>query len=133
MADEIDKEAVWPDPAEAAYSRTHAKELREKAKRGGLQFQTYLPPRDAVWLLDLIEAGTFIDPSEATFVLLGQARELEPHADLRSELLRRRIQTAIDDPRPGIPGELVVEKLKKEIERPVPEPAVWVRRARDAE
>lgn len=133
MADEIDKEAVWPDPAEAAYSRTQARELRAKAKRGGLKFEAYLPPGDAVWLLDLIESGAFIDPSEATFVLLGQARELEPHTDLRSALLKRRIQAAIDDPHPGIPGELVFEKLKKEIECPLPESAVWVRRTRDAE
>lgn len=133
MADKSDNEAAWPDPAEAAYSRTQVRALREKAKRGGLKFEAYLPPGDAVWLLDLIESGAFSGPSEATFVLLGQARELEPHADLHSELLRRRIQAAIDDPRPGIPGEQVLEKLKKEIESPLPEPAVWVRRARDAE
>src|SRR5690606_8242007 len=43
-------------------------------------------------------------------------KELAPHADLRQELLKRRIQAAADDPRPGISMEemkaLMREKRK---------------------
>ncbi|MBO9100772.1 hypothetical protein J5287_22150 [Rhizobium sp. K1/93] len=92
-------------------------------------FEAYLPPDLAVWLLDRIERGAFVDPSEATFVLLGEARDLEPHVDLRNELLKRVIQAAIDDPRPGIPVEDVMESLRKKFENPLPEPAKWERRS----
>jgi hypothetical protein len=48
-------------------------------------------PSLALWLLDLIEQETFLDPSEAVFVILGEHKELEPHADHgRRELLNRR-------------------------------------------
>jgi hypothetical protein len=43
----------------------------------------------------------FSDPGEAVFVMLGEDRDLEPHADLREELLRRTLQAAMEDPRPG--------------------------------
>ena len=72
---------------------------------GGLRFEAYLPPKLALWLLDLIEQGTFLDLSEAMFVILGEHKELEPHADLRQELLKRSIEAAADDPRPGISSE----------------------------
>ncbi len=42
----------------------------------------------------------FLDPSKAVFVILGEHEELEPHADLRQELLKRSIDAAIADPRP---------------------------------
>lgn len=70
-----------------------------------MRFEAYLPPKLALWLLDLIEQGKFLDPSEAVFVILGEHKELEPHADLRRELLKRSIEAAADDPRPGISSE----------------------------
>jgi hypothetical protein len=73
--------------------------LRAQATKGGLVFAAYLPPRLAEWLLDLIERGEFADPSEAVFVILGEHRELEPHADLRDQFLRRSCQAESDDPR----------------------------------
>ncbi len=86
-------------------ARRRAQELRDGAGKGGLQFQAYLPPAIALWLLDHIEKGTFRDPSEAAFILFNEAKELEPHADLRRELLKRMILQSVDDPRPGIPAE----------------------------
>ena len=68
-----------------------ARALREQARKGGLRFDAYLPPSLAEWLLELIERGIFADPSEAVFVILGEHRDLEPHADLRREALKRRV------------------------------------------
>jgi hypothetical protein len=68
------------------------------------------------------------DPSEAVFAMLGEQQELEPHADLREELLRRSCQAVLDDPRPGIPHEEVMERLRVLMKTPRPEPAAWRRR-----
>ena len=76
-------------------------------------------------MLARIEQGMFLDPSEAVFVILGEHERLEPHADLRTELLRRTLQAAIEDTRPGIPAAQVFEKLRKELSGPRPEPACW--------
>ena len=59
---------------------------------GGLRFDAYLPPRLADWLLGHIERGTFTDPSEATFGMLGEQQEQEPHSNLRREFPKGRIQ-----------------------------------------
>ena len=115
----------WPSAEEKAKNVAQAIALREQAKAGGLRFSVYLPPRLADWLLGLVEKGAFIDPSEAVFVKLEEARELEPHHDLRQELLSRMLRAAaIDDPRPAIPAEEVFKLLKEKLASP-PEPAVW--------
>ena len=67
----------------------------------------------------------FIDPSEAVFVMLGELRDLEPHADLRQESLCRSIQAAADDPRPGIPLEEVMAEFEAMSGAPRPPAAVW--------
>jgi antitoxin ParD1/3/4 len=90
----------------------------------GLRFSAYLPPGLADWLLGLIEKGTFHDPSEAVFVILGEHQDLEPHTDLRREILARSLQAAIDDPRPSIPAEEVFKELRELCALPL-EPAVW--------
>lgn len=115
----------WFSPERKAKRIAQAQSLRDRARAGGLRFDAYLPPRLADWLLDHIERGTYTDPGEATFVMLGEQQELEPHADLRREFLSRRIQTAIADPHPAIPAEEVFQKLKILTDRPLPEAAVW--------
>ena len=120
----------WPDPADKAHAVEQAKQLRDQAAKGGLRFEAYLPPSLALWLLDLIEQDTFLDPSEAVFVILGEHKELEPHADLRRELFKRSIQAAADDPRPGIPAEEVRKHLLKLRNEPRQEPARWEKRSR---
>jgi antitoxin ParD1/3/4 len=115
----------WPTAEEKAKAIAQAKALKQQACKGGLRFEAYLPPGLAQWLLDLIEQGVFFDPSEAAFVIFGEHKDLEPHADLRRELLTRTIQASIDDPRPSIPAEEVMEQLKKKFAEPRPEPAVW--------
>lgn len=125
------KETIeWPDPADKAHAVEQAKRLRDQAAIDGLRFEAYLPRGLALWLLDKIERGQFLDPSEAVFVLLGESHELEPHTDLRQELFKRSIQAAIDDPRPTIPHEQVVTEMREWRKQPLPEPAIWRKRSR---
>jgi antitoxin ParD1/3/4 len=114
----------WPSADEKARNVAQAMALRGQAKAGGLRFSVYLPPRLADWLLGLVEKGTFMDPSEAVFVMLQEAQELEPHHDLRRELLNRMLQAAEDDPRPAIPAEEVFRRLREKCASSS-DPAVW--------
>jgi len=116
---------AWDSPEAEAKRMAQARALRDQARAGGLRFDAYLPPSLADWLLAHIERGTFRDPSEAVFVILGEHEELETHADLRRELLSRILQAAMDDPRPGIPADEVLARLKALTDEPRPEPAVW--------
>jgi Arc/MetJ-type ribon-helix-helix transcriptional regulator len=124
MSDSQSAKDEWLGAEEKAKSVAQAKVLRAQAEKGGLRFSAYLPPALADWLLGLIEKGTFRDPSEAVFVILGQHQELEPHADLRREILARSLQAAMDDPRPSIPAEEVFRELRERRALPL-EPAVW--------
>ena len=63
-------------------------------------------------------------------MILGKHKELEPHADLRRELLKRSIQAAADDPRPGISGKEMKARLREKFKTPLPEPARWEKRSR---
>jgi antitoxin ParD1/3/4 len=100
----------------------------EKARKGGLRFEAYLPSSLAEWALDLVERGVFTDPSEAVFVILGEHKDLEPHADLREEILRRTLQAAMDDPRPRLTVDEVNERIGKLMSKPPAEPAIWRQR-----
>jgi antitoxin ParD1/3/4 len=114
----------WRTAAERESDIAHARALREQARKGGLRFEVYLPSSLAEWMLDLVERGVFTDPSEAVFVILGEHKELEPHADLREELLRRTLQAAMDDPRPRVTMEEFNERIAK-LRSELREPAVW--------
>ena len=114
-----------------AWANQQAQVVRDAAAVGGLRFQAYLPPKLALWLLDRIEQGMYIDPSEAVFVLLDEARELEQHSDLRQELLKRRILSAADDLRPSIPAEKFMTKFEATRKKLRPEPAVWLPKQKD--
>jgi antitoxin ParD1/3/4 len=116
---------VWVGPEAKAARIAQARALKEQAGKGGLRFEAYLPPDLAEWLLDLIERGVFTDPSEAVFVIFGEHRDLEPHADLRRELLSRLSQAAMDDPRPALSGDEVEKRLHELVDTPLAEAAVW--------
>jgi Arc/MetJ-type ribon-helix-helix transcriptional regulator len=118
----------WFSPETLARLKAQGATLREQAQAGGLRFEAYLPPRLADWLLAHVERGTFGDPSEAVFVMLGEQEELEPHADLRRELLKRSVQAAMDEPGPRIPAEEVFKEVRERAKKPLPEPAVWRKR-----
>lgn len=117
----------WRTPEQRANDMAQAKALRKQASEGGLRFEAYLPSGLAEWILDLVERGDFVDPSEAVFVIVGIYRDLEPHTDLRQEILRCSLEAAMDDPRPGILAEDVFKQLKKEMRRKRPEPAQWLK------
>ncbi len=104
-ATQDDAADAWESPESKAKLMAQARALRDQARAGGLRFEAYLPPRLAEWLLAHIEHGTFRDPSEAAFVMLGEQQELEFH--------------------PGAPAEEVFERLRKSFEEPLPAPAVW--------
>jgi Arc/MetJ-type ribon-helix-helix transcriptional regulator len=104
-----------------------ARALKDQARQGGLRFEVFLPPDLAGWILDLVERGVFIDPSEAVFVKLGEQRELEPHADLRREILKRSLRASVDDPTPLLSMEELNARMRVRAEGPRIEPAEWIR------
>ncbi len=125
-----DASSDWRTAEDRASEIAQAKALREQASQGGLRFEVYLPSSLAQWLLDFVERGVFTDPSEAVFVILGEHQELEPHADLRKEILRRSLEAAMNDPRPHIPGKEAMAQIARKLAEPRPEPAVWQQRAK---
>jgi hypothetical protein len=118
----------WRTAEEKARDVAQAKALRELARNGGLRFEAYLPPALADWVLDLVERGVFADPGEAVFVMLGEQKDLEPHADLRQECLKRTLEAAMRDPHPGFSLEEVNARLEELAREPRQLAAVWERR-----
>ena len=125
-----DAPSDWRTAEERASDIAQAKALREQASKGGLRFEAYLPSGLAEWLLDFVERGVFTDPSEAVFVILAEQKDLEPHADLREENLRRSLEAAMNDPRPTIPGKEAVARIARKLAEPRPEPAAWRQRGK---
>jgi hypothetical protein len=120
-----EEEQDWRTPAERESDIAQARALREQARKSGLRFEAYLPSGLVEWVLDFVERGVFTDPGEAVFVILGEHKELEPHNDLKEELLRRTLQAAMNDPRPGVTMEEFNERIGKLMSEPRAEPAVW--------
>ena len=108
-----------------------AQALKAQARKGGLRFAAYLPPGLAEWVLELVEQGVFLDPSEVVFAILSEHRDLAPHADLRRESLRRSLAAASDDPRPPVPHDEVIERIRKKLAGGRMPPAEWQKVADD--
>ena len=130
MTDDIDihdpdMQGDWRTPSERARDIAQAMALREQACKGGLRFEVFLPPGLAEWVLDFVERGVFVDPSAAVFVILGEHQDLEPHGDLRTEILKRSLDASINDPRPPIPLDEFKKKMAERMAELRPEPAVW--------
>ena len=106
---------------------TDIEAVRQQAAEGGLRFEAYLPPRLAEWVIALVDQDVFHSPAEAVFVAMQSFRDLDEHPDLKQELLKRAIQKGIDSAKKGegIPAEKVMERLRQEMARPRPDPAVW--------
>ena len=123
--DEWDR--IGETPGDPERDIAQAKALRDRAREGGLRFEVFLPPGLAEWILDFVARGVFTSPSDAAFVMLGEQRDLEPHADLRREILKRTFR-----PRSTIRGRHSAEELRETCAsaggRPRPEPAVWIAR-----
>src|SRR3546814_12227957 len=90
----------------------------------------------AGWLLWQVWRGIFIDPSEAVFAIVQNFIEMEPHRDLRDELLRRILDESVarglEDVKAGRvrPADEVFDELRRELAKPRPEPARWQKIAR---
>jgi len=123
-----DAQSDWRTAEERASDIAQAEALRQQASQGGLRFEAYLPPGLAEWVLDFVERGVFTDPSEAVFVILGEHKDLEPHDDLREESLKRSLEASMNDPRPTVPMEEVMERMEKLAAGPRPEAASWRQR-----
>ena len=123
MSEDGDDEAFADNYAE----RDQAKALREQARARGLSFEAYLPPDMADWLLERVEQGHFVDPSEAVFAIVWNFMDLEPHKELRSELLRRTLDCSLEDVKAGrvYDADEVFEELRRELAKPRPEAARW--------
>jgi len=101
--------------------------VRRQAAKGGLTFEAYLPPALAEWVIGLVEHEVFHSPSEAVFIAMQSFQELDEHLDLQQELLNRAMQKGIEaaEEGGGNPAEEVMERLRKAMEEPRAEPAVW--------
>ena len=101
--------------------------VRRQAAAGGLRCEVYLPPALAAWVIGLVEQEVFHSPSEAVFVAMQSFRELEDHPEVKQALLARILQRGIDSMEEGggMPAEEVMARLRKTIEGPRAEPAVW--------
>ena len=110
---------------EAARQRIEqARALNPIAAESGLKFEAYLPTDLGAWVLELVEKGDFLDPSEAVFVFMQQARELYPHDDLKEELLKRTLDERVNSDSPTYTLEEVKARLKESLKNR-PNPASW--------
>jgi antitoxin ParD1/3/4 len=125
LPDDDSSQPDWRTPEQRAQDIARATALRQQASKGGLRFEVYLPLGLAEWILDFVAQGVFVDPSQAVFVMLGEQRDLEPHDDLRVEILRRSVEASRNDPHPGFSAEEVEERMRKLLAEPRPEPAAW--------
>ncbi|WP_278392577.1 CopG family transcriptional regulator [Sphingobium yanoikuyae] len=111
--------------------RDQAKALRDQARAGGLRFEAYLPGELADWLLERVERGMFVDPSEAVFAIVRNFIDMEPHRDLRDERLRRildeSIASSLEDMKADRTHDLdeVFDELRQEMAKPRPGAAHW--------
>lgn len=96
------------------FTRTEQRRIRAHILARGMTFKVFLPESLANWLRKKIRAGVFHDPAEAAFVAFQDLHELDRHPKVRRELLRAMLQASIDDPRPRIPAEKVMTKLRSQ-------------------
>jgi antitoxin ParD1/3/4 len=98
--------------AERKFTRAEERRIRANILARGMTFKVFLPESLANWLRKKIRAGVFHDPGEAAFVAFQDLHELDRHPRVRRDLLRAMLQASIDDPRPGIPAEKVMARLR---------------------
>jgi len=89
--------------------------IKAHARARGMTFEVFLPEELADWLRFKIAAGMFKDPGEAAFVAFQDLQALDRHPDARRALLTAMIEASINDPRPGIPAEEVLEEFRAQM------------------
>ena len=118
------------ETAESAKLRIEqARRLKPLVKESGLKFEVFLPSSLGYWVLEMVENGDFHSPGEAVFVMMGLAKQLDPHQDLKEEILRRELDKRINDSQGTkyYSHEEVkarMEKVKEELKNR-PDPPVW--------
>ena len=101
-----------------------------KASENGLRFEQFLTPDLASWILQQVEEGVYVSPSEAVFHMLQHHRDFVQHSDLVTEVLFRTLQEASDsiDRGEGISGEELearLEELEEIFKRKRQKPVYW--------
>ena len=109
-----------------------AQALRAQAAEHGLRCDAFLVPSMAEWVLDMVERGDFVDPSEAIHTFMLQARELQKYPDIQRDMLNNKLDEGIATAERGelIDGRIVMEKMKERIQERLKnhassDPAVW--------
>jgi antitoxin ParD1/3/4 len=105
------------DALEPKFSRAEQRRIRAHLRARGLTFEVFLPESLANWLQKKIRTGVFQDPAEAAFVAFQDLVELDRHPKVREALLRAMLKAAADDPRPAIPAEKVIARLRAQERR----------------
>ncbi len=106
-----------------------ARRLKPLVRENGLKFEVFLPTNLGTWVLDMIEEGRFLDPSEAVFVMMGLAKDLDPHQDLKDELLKRELDRRVASMEAG--RYFTIQEFKAHMEelktklKTRQEPTVW--------
>ena len=77
----------------------------------------------------MVEKGDFIDPSEATFVFLDQAQDIDDNVDIKRQILQRRLEQRLEDDEDDenentSSGEDVFKRLIEELDHKH-DTAVW--------
>ena len=104
-------------------------DFKKQVAEGGLQFAAYLPPKLALWVVELVEQGAFTSPSEAVFVAMQTYQELDRHPEVKKELLRQMLAAAVQEAEEGkcISHEDVIAELRDKARQEKLESAVWDR------
>lgn len=126
-----DPENIHPlETAKSAKLRIEqARRLKPLVREHGLKFEVFLPSSLASWVLEMVENGDFHSPGEAVFVMMRLAKDLDPHQDLKEEILRREFDKRMND-RKGM-KYYTFEEVKARIEevkkkrKNRSEPPVW--------
>ena len=79
-------------------------------------FAIRLSADDARTLQALVDIGTYGSPSEVVGAALQTLARDEAEHQAKLSDIRRRIQEAIDDPRPSIPLDEVIRRLRARID-----------------
>lgn len=115
----------WAETEKMAALRIEqANSLLEKVNQGsGMSFDAFVTSDLAQWLLEKVKHGDFVDPGEAIYYLLQEVKELEPHQDLRQELLKRQLEESSKGP--FLDGQEVMRNLQEKMNEPLPETVTW--------
>jgi hypothetical protein len=120
---------LWCETPETAQKRVEqARSLKGQAEKGGLKMEIWLDSCSALWILNKIEEGVFMDPAEAVQVYVGQAREIDPYPEVKRQILNCFIQNGIESGvAEGVSAHEFMGELLKESEYDCADPAVWVK------